>query len=157
MTHNEDFIETFREVVYPPLHNVLTLVGFYATGELSEAEHVGTVEDSEEELEKVFHDTGVVRNALAKYKSLPDGRESEGSWRLTHHTHPHLVEPKMQLHITFFAPTDGDVSEAVEVYAHYEMNYGASILGHLNGRHYSAEEGVKRARQFFRNRTGYEL
>lgn len=157
MTHKQDFLESFRELVYPPLHHVLEFFDFYAMGQVNTEEYAGTIEESEEELERAFHETGVVRNALAKYKYLPDGRESEGSWRLTHETHPHLVEPKMQLHITLFDPEGRDVSEAVAVYAHYEMDYGASISGHLSGRRYSAEEGIKRARRFFRNRTGYEL
>lgn len=158
MTHKQDFIEKFRETFYPPLHVVLEFFNFYATGELNPREYVGTVYISEEELEERFHNAGVVRNALAKYKRLPDGRRSEGSWRLTHGTHPQFIsDPEMQLHITLFKHPDRPLSGAVDIYAHYEKNYGKDPWGHLKGERYSASKGVVMARDFLHNKMHVNL
>lgn len=157
MTHKQDFIEWFRTTFYPPLHVVLEFFNFYAAGELNPDEYVGTVYISEEELERRFHDTGVVRNALAKYKSLPDGRSSTGSWRLTHATHPEFVDSGMQLHITLFENPDRPLNGAVDVYAHYEKDYGYDAIGHLKGEDYSSGKGVNMARDFLLNTMGLNL
>lgn len=158
MSHREDYIEWFRETFYPPLHIVLEFFNFYATGELNPREYVGTVHVGEEELERRFHDAGVVRNALAKYKRLPGGRRSTGSWRLTHGTHPQFItDPEMQLHITLFECPDKPLDEAVEVYAHYEKNYGKDAHGHLAGERYSIDAGVNMGRAFLRNKMNTRL
>lgn len=158
MTHKQDFIESFRAVIYPRLHVILEFFDLYAAGQGNPNAFVGTVNVGEEELEEYFHAAGVIRNALAKYKTLPDGRESEGSWRITHGTHPQVIEdPEMQLHFTLYKSPDKPLSEAVDIYAHYEKNYGKDPRGHLRAHEYSAEIGVNMAHRLIENTMSLEV
>lgn len=156
MGHREDFWETIRSTLYPILHVVLELFDIGARGTTPEAEYVGTIPVGAEDFEVTLHEAGLVRNALAKYKSTEDGRNSIGSWRATHNTHPDLVDDGMQLHITLFSPrlpSDGWPREGVDVYAHYERDYGHDASGHLAGKDYSAKKGVVRARELLKDHT----
>lgn len=159
MGHKQDFWEWIRGNVWPIFDWFFDLFGVGTTGTLPPDEYVGTIPVGVERFEKSLHAMGVVRNAPAKYKNTVDDRNSIGSWRATHRTHPDFVDQGMQLHITLFPPAGGSASsdEAVTVYAHYEKNYGNDPGGHLDGEDYSAELGVGKATKLIQKHTNYDI
>jgi len=148
MSHKLDFLESIRAYLYPKLHSSLRLLGLYSIGKVGENQYVTTVDVPEDKLEKQLnHGEGFERNLIAAYKEhRGDGRESTLSLRLTHETRPELIEPGMQLHLTFLAALP-DRQGTLDVYAHYEDNWESSPLAHLRSKNFSAELGVKKAKQ----------
>lgn len=155
---DDDWIESFRRTWYPRLHPHLTSFGdkigvtLYAKGRVHENQYVLTLPAGEETSEEVLSDLGFERNPIAAYKTHPDGRQSEGSWRLRHKDDQYgLVEEGMQLHITFLR--NHDVDEYVDVYAHYEDDWMASPLNHLQEKNFSAQVGSEMAQELIENET----
>lgn len=126
-------------------------------GKVYENQYVGTVKVGEEELErKAFHQNQVHYNWLAYWKKhADDGRNSIGSWKLRHPVHKAYVDEGMQVHLTLFRNETND--EWVDVYAHYEYSNIEHPIKHVREVNFSADEGVRRARQFFRDATSLEL
>lgn len=146
---DDDYWESFRGTYYPKLHPYLTRVGGYGVGRVTYDQKVGTAAESEEAIEAELVALGFERNPIACYKSLPDGRESEGSWVLRHEANPDTVDEGMQLHVTLFAREDSESGR--ELYAHYEDDWRAAPLAHLHEKNFDAVEGVQRARDLFRD------
>ncbi|MFC7199500.1 hypothetical protein [Halospeciosus flavus] len=149
---DDDWIETVRRVLYPRLHPYLVPFGGYGVGTTTLNQYVAHLDEDEEAIEEELVAAGGERNPIACFKTLPDGRLSEGSWRFTHATDPTgRVEPGMQLHITLFERDDGLPGR--EVYAHYEDDWMADASGHLKGANFSASKGVSYATVLFDNHT----
>lgn len=145
MTHNHgDFLEWLHHFLY-----------FFIRGNTYSNQYAGTVYLDEEELEKVvFHPHGVSYNPLSYWKRIRD-RNSVGSWRLIHQSHPTYIEVGMQLHWTLYRNPDN--SEYIDIYAHYEKDWSSDPLGHLREINFSAKKGVELTRRFFRDDTFVDL
>ncbi|WP_226041160.1 hypothetical protein [Natrinema sp. DC36] len=137
---DDDWIESTRRWLYPKLHPYLKKIGGYGIGTVGENQYVMTTEISEEPLEVELVDLGFVRNPIACYKTLEDGRKSEGSWVLYHNEAPQIVAEGMQLHVTLFNDNGG-----MGIYAHYEHDWRADWWAHLNEKDFSPEKGVEKA------------
>lgn len=141
MTHEQaDLLEQLHHFLYHRLR-----------GKVYEEQYVGTVKMGEEELEEVlFHPHDVSYNWLAYWKRhADDGRDSEGSWKLRHPRHERYVGAGMQAHITLFQSTEDP--SWIDVYAHYEYDNIEHPIKHVREIDFDPDEGVRRARQFFRD------
>lgn len=151
LNSNDDWIESFRQSLYPRIHPLLSAFGdkigvnLYAIGHVGKAQYVGKFDEGEEAIEREFDDRGE-RNPVAALKSLEDGRTSEGSWVVLHEHAPTLIEPGMQLHFTLFVREDGETGR--ELYAHYEDDWRAAPLAHLRSKNFSPTKGVNIAETF---------
>jgi len=158
---NDDWVETFRRTVYPPLHKPLSKLGdrigvnLYAEGRMYKNQYVGTVYEDEDVIEREFESLGAQRNAIACLKSFPDGRVSEGSWVILHDEQPELVPEGLQLHMTLFKPESG--GHGREVYAHLEDDWRVSPLAHLRAKNFSPKQGIEIARPLLNDETFLEL
>ena len=152
---DDDWQEGLRRWLYPRLHPLLVRYGGYGVGHCGWNQYAGTFDEDEEVVEDELVDVGFRRNPIAAYKSLPDGRKSEGSWVLLNEDAPDHVAPGMQLHITLFKRKDGKPGR--EVYAHYEDDWRASPSDHLNEANFSAAAGVDIARDYLNNNTFLQL
>ncbi|QRD99660.1 hypothetical protein VOLN27_33 [Halorubrum virus VOLN27B] len=148
---DDDWQEGLRGWLFPRLHPVLTLFDGYGVGTCGWNQYVGTFSEDEESIEVELEDVGFRRNPIAAYKSLPDGRKSEGSWVLLNEDAPDHVAPGMQLHVTMFKREDGQKGR--ELYAHYEDDWRVSPSAHLRAKNLSAEAGVSIARDYLDERT----
>lgn len=144
--HEDDWQEELRRIV-----------ARFFRGRVYENQYVGTVKMNEEQLEKaVFHPGDVQRNLPAYWKyHADDGRDSEGSWRMTHWTHPEYVERGHQLHITIFRNAENP--DYIDIYAHYEVSWSYDPIKHLREIGFSPDKGVRIAREWFDNRTYVKL
>lgn len=141
---DDDYIERWRKHLYPILHRYLPK-GLYATANVRWNQYVGTVHESEDTIEAELVDLGFIRNPVSAYKTLPDGRESEGSWVLwNEHRSDDYVDFGMQLHITMFETQDGDKGR--ELYAHYEDDWRYAPVSHLREKNFDPHTGVGLAR-----------
>lgn len=140
MTHNNsDITECLHHSLYK-----------WVRGRTGDNQYVGTVKMGEEELERaLFHPNNVSYNWLAYWKRHPDGRDSEGSWKLRYPRHSDYVERGMQIHITLFPSTENP--DWIDVYAHYEWDNIRHPIRHIREDHFSPKEGVDRARNFIRD------
>ena len=158
MSHESDWIEAARRLLYPRLHPLLHIVGLYSVGPVSEAQHVATIQMGEEEFEKyILHAPHrFERNPIASYKTAPDGRKSTLSLRLTHagseHYNTQYVDEKKQLHWTLFNAADG----VLDLYAHYEYDWQVAPVKHLRGEGMSDDIGRAKSLLFLRDATGLE-
>lgn len=147
---DDDWQEGLRARLYPRLHGPLDRLGarlgvpLYAVGTFRGEHPVGYLEEDEEVIETELVALGARRNPVACYKSLPDGRTSEGSWCFTHRDLPEYVERGMQLHLTLFTSERGP---GREIYAHYEDDWRVSPLKHLRAANYNPGLGRIRARE----------
>jgi hypothetical protein len=129
------------------MHDTLGRVGdlvgvhLYATGVLPVRGYALTFDEDEEVVEDELVALGFRRNPIACYKSLPDGRPSEGSWVLLNRDNPVYIARGMQLHVTMFARSDGKPGR--EMYAHYEDDWRVSPLPHLRAENFSESIGVE--------------
>lgn len=114
--HRHDWIETLRRTL-------IRAVGL--TGRVTDAQYVGTLAIDPEDFEKVLHDHGIRRNALAYFKRAPDGDWSVGSWVYLHG----YYWSDLQDHLTVFA--DGDL------YVHREFNWRTHPIRHLREDYFS--------------------
>lgn len=148
---DDDWQEGLRANLYPLLHPYLKLFGGYAVGETRLNQYVGKFDEDEESIEVEMVDAGFRRNPIACFKSLPDGRASEGSWVLLPENAPDHVAPGMQLHVTMFKRADGQKGR--EFYAHYEDDWRSAPVAHLRAKNFSAAAGVDIARDYLDERT----
>jgi hypothetical protein len=155
---DDDWQEGFRRYWYPRIHAALDSAGdrlgipLYAVGTTDYNQYVGTVSIDEEVLEEELIALKFERNPIACFKSLPDGRESEGSWVLRSHDDDwDRLERDRQLHVTMFARTDGKPGR--ELYAHEEQDWQDDPVGHLRGKNYQPEAGAKFARELLDSRS----
>lgn len=151
---DDDWMERFRRVWYPRLHGLLSTVGLYSVGTVSNAQYAGTVELGEEDLEVVLVDLGFERNPIACYKYNGD-RSSEGSWVLRSHddTYGLLEGPDYQLHTTLFPREDG----RLDVYAHVELDWQDRPIAHLKEVDFQEEAGATAMHQLLTEETELEL
>lgn len=147
---DDDWIELLRRFLYPLLHPLIDGVGGYAVGEVGHDQFVCATDLDEETLEEAMEGEAR-RNPIACFKSLPDGRKSEGSWVLLHSDVPELVEEGMQLHITLFRREAG--GNGREIYAHYEDDWRTRPFDHLNEVNFDEERGVELATEYFNTYT----
>lgn len=155
MAHDKDWIEGLRRYWYPLIHRLLEPFGLYATGRVYNNQYIGSVRMDEEALEYVFHQAGVERNAAAAYKIHGDGRKSEGSWRITHHTHPSYVEHGRQVHFTLFRNRQNP--DFIDIYAHWEDDYVHDPFGHVAASNFDPQRGVRVGREFLDARTDLDI
>ncbi|UBF19989.1 hypothetical protein HRTV-22_gp34 [Halorubrum virus HRTV-22] len=148
---DDDWQEGLRAWLYPRLHPFLTPFGGYGVGETRLNQYVGAFSEGEESIELELVDAGFRRNPIACFKSLPDGRESEGSWVLIPEDAPDYVAPGMQLHVTMFKRADGQKGR--EMYAHYEDDWRSAPFAHLRAKNFSAAAGVDIARDYLDKET----
>ena len=148
---DDDWQEGLRANLYPLLHPYLKPLGGYAVGETRLNQYVGRFDEDEESIEEELVDAGFRRNPIACFKSLPDGRASEGSWVLLNEDAPDHVAPGMQLHVTMFERADGQKGR--EVYAHYEDDWRSAPVAHLRAKNFSAAAGVDITRDYLDERT----
>lgn len=147
---DDDWQEGVRATLYPWLHPKLQAVGdrvgvpLYAVGHVGYDQFVGVATEDEEVIEDELAAVGFRRNPISCFKSLPDGRESEGSWVLLHEDAPEYVEVGMQLHVTLFAADTH--TDHRGIYAHYEDDWRQSWLAHLREENFSAVAGVDTCR-----------
>lgn len=144
---DDDWQEDFRSYAYPRLHPLLTPFGGYGVGRVGWNQYVGTVSIDEEVLEEELVALGFERNPIACFKSLPDGRESEGSWALR----DDRLDPNRQLHITIFERDDGEPGRVV--YGHEEYDWRVRPFWHLQGKDFDPEGGAEYARELIDGRT----
>jgi hypothetical protein len=138
---DDDYIERFRRFLYPKLHGFLKLFGGYSVGKTGKNQYVGTLDMSDEELERVLAKLGFERNPIACYKRNEHGNGSIGSWALRSHDDPFgELEVDRQLHVTLFHPVNGS---GVAVYAHDEYDWQDKPIAHLKGRDFRPEDGVE--------------
>jgi len=148
---DDDWQEGLRAWLYPRLHPLLTPFGGYGVGETRLNQYVGVFSEGEESIELELVNVGFRRNPIACFKSLPDGRASEGSWVLLPEDAPDHVAPGMQLHVTMFERSDGQKGR--EFYAHYEDDWRSAPVAHLRAKNFSAAAGVDIARGYLDERT----
>lgn len=149
---DDDWQERLRRWLYPRLHGVLSLVGAYGTGHTGYNQFVGTLAEDEEVIEDELCALGFERNPIACFKSLPDGRQSEGSWVLRSHDDPMgYLDRDRQLHVTLFACSDG--SDGRELYAHEEFDWQDKPLKHLRAEEFDPQRGADYARLLVDNDT----
>ncbi len=128
---DDDWIEVVRRWLFPRLHGVASRFGAYTIGTTGENQRVCRVLVDEETIETVLVALGFERNPIACFKSLVDGRESEGSWVLRSHDDRFgLLERDRQLHVTLFLPRYG---HGVLVYAHEEYDWQDAPRKHFLG------------------------
>lgn len=150
---DDDWQEGFRGYWFPRIHHILEgfgdLIGvpLYAVGTTGFDQYVAKLDEVEEAIEEEFVDMGFRRNPVACFKSLPDGRDSEGSWVLLHEDAPDFVAPGMQLHVTMYERKDRQPGR--ELYAHYEDDWRVAPLAHLRGKNLSVTAGVEIAHDYF--------
>jgi len=143
---DDDWQEGFRRRVFPRLHRTLVRIGsavgvpLYAAGTLWYVGHAATLDEDEEVIEEELVELGFRRNPVACFKSLKDGRQSEGSWALIHEDDPERIEPGRQLHVTMFERRDGKPGR--ELHAHYEDDWRVAPLSHLRAKEFSYDQGV---------------
>lgn len=160
LNDDDDWIETTRGSLYPLLHDPLSRVGdiigvnLYATGHVYQNQRVGRIDEPEELIEEQIVEAGARRNPIACLKSLPDGRESEGSWVFLSDDHPE-IEDGMQVHFTLFQPRLGESGRTV--YAHYEDDWRVEPLAHLRAKAFSPERGVSLLRLLLDTQTELEF
>lgn len=145
--HKHDWIEDLHHAAY-----------YFLRGDVHDDQYVGTVRIGADAFEEVLHDLEFERNPFAYWKETEDGRDSVGSWRMTHHTHPRRVPEGMQVHVTIFPSKY--VDNGIDVYAHFEDDYSWSVLSaisHVLERNFEAERGVNIARAFLLNRSYVHL
>jgi hypothetical protein len=146
--HKDDFIETFRRIVYPKIHEPLSRLGnkvginLYAEGHVGYNQRVGTILKHEDTIERALTSLSGQRNVIACLKSLPDDRLSEGSWVFLHEDAPELIEEGMQVHVTLFNLKD--VNAGREVYAHYEDDWRVSPINHLRAKNFDVKAGKEK-------------
>ncbi|UBF19107.1 hypothetical protein HRTV-14_gp34 [Halorubrum phage HRTV-14] len=148
---DDDWQEGVRAWLYPRLHPFLTPFGGYGVGHTAVNQYIGKFSEGEESIELELVDAGFRRNPIACFKSLPDGRKSEGSWVLIPEDAPDHVAPGMQLHVTMFKRADGQKGR--EMYAHYEDDWRSAPVAHLRAKNFSAAAGVDIARDYLDERT----
>lgn len=155
MGHSADwFNETVRRDLWPLLHPGLELVGGYAIGVCPPEQRAATIPLPIEEVEKILHELGFIRNNIACLKQTESGEWSAGSWVWRESEHQWLPDrlAEMQLHVTLFEnlQDNSHLTTAVKAgartvaYAHWEDNYWRAPFDHLQSAHLSAEEGRKR-------------
>ena len=148
---DDDWQEGLRANLYPLLHPYLKPFGGYAVGETRPNQYVGMFDEDEESIEGGLVDLGFRRNPIACFKSLPNGRASEGSWVLLNEDAPDHVAQGMQLHVTMLERADGQKGR--EFYAHYEDDWRSAPVAHLRAKNFSAAAGVDIARDYLDKRT----
>ena len=148
---DDDWQEGLRAWLYPRLHPLLKQFGGYGVGETRLNQYVGKFSEGEESIELELVDAGFRRNPIACFKSLPDGRASEGSWVLLNEDAPDYVAPGMQLHVTMFERDDGQKGR--EIYAHYEDDWRSAPVAHLRAKNFNAAAGVDIAGDYLDERT----
>lgn len=154
---DDDWQEGFRATYYPWLNSHLESIGkkigipLYATGHVSNSQYIGVALEGEETIEEELVKAGFRRNPIACYKSLKDGRKSEGSWVLLHEDAPEYVEKEMQIHLTLF---EAEIDNSYrELYAHYEDDWRTSWLKHLKETNFSTKVGVEKATDVINDET----
>lgn len=159
--HRLDFIEHLRESLYPKLHASLQSIGniigvpLYATGQHPVARgRVTATELSEDRLEKQLSDAGAIRNPIAAFKELSDGRQSEGSWVFLESDYDD-IGVDMQLHLTLFPRADGQDGRVI--FAHYEADWRQQPLQHLRAEGFDFEQGVELTEEILTDRTVIEI
>ena len=154
--HNHDYIEKFRQVLYPKLHPYLKKFGGYGVGTVSETQYVASLPADEELIEEVLWNYGWQRNIIASYKTHEDGRDSEGSWRLrgVDDDYGIATNPDKQLHITLFNNTENP--DHIDVYCHYEYDWTRKPLKHLREVEFNEDLGSRKGLRFIRDHTYLE-
>lgn len=132
-----EFWEFVRGTAIPTLDRVGRALDVgYAAYTVGYQEYAGTLEMPPERAESFLHDHGFRRNPLSAYKTLPNGREEQGSWVWRES----LVTTK-QLHVMTFERRNGET----DCFAHWE--YSAinplTALKHYRGVDYSPKKGER--------------
>lgn len=133
-----DYWELIRRYGLPILGKRLPDT-IYTTGNVSEAQFVVRTDLDPEQVEEYLWNSGAKRMPLAAYKSLPDGRESVGSW-----AYRDSLLADEQLHITLF-----EAEEGTGIYAHAEPSAINPLTAyrHFASDHVDAKGGVEQARK----------
>lgn len=137
-----EFWEFARGTAIPLLDKVGRSLDIgYAAYTVGYHEYAGTLEMSPEAAESLLYEHGFRRNPLAAFKSLPDGREEQGSW-----VYREGLLAERQLHVMIFEREAG----GTDCFAHWELSAinPTTALGHYRGKSYSPVEG----RQLLRER-----
>ena len=155
---DDDYVEEVRGYLYPKLHPYLVkFTPAYGVGQMTQKEYVGAVKENEETVESELVDLGFVRNPIACYKSLQDGRESEGSWVLLPERDDHgvLERDDQQLHVTLFQRKAGAPGRAL--YAHREFDWRDRPMAHLRGKALSRQDGRSMTRELLNEYSFLQL
>jgi hypothetical protein len=158
---DDDWIEVVRSTLFPILHPYLVkYTSSYGVGTFGEKsaslQFAGRVEVNEELLEEKLVEMGFRRNPVACYKSLHDGRQSEGSWVLLSGDEPEGFPPlahNRQLHLTLFASPGG---KGREMYAHNEIDWRKDAGGHLKAKNWKPALGGEQMRDLVDNYSDME-
>lgn len=130
-----EFWEFVRGTAIPTLDTVGRALDIgYAAYTVGYHEYAGTLDMPPEEAEEFLYEHGFRRNPLSAYKTVPDGREEQGSWV----DREHLLA-KWQLHVMTFEREGG----RTDCFAHWELSAinPLTALGHYRGKNYSPEKG----------------
>lgn len=132
-----EFWEFVRGTAIPLLDRVGRALDIgYAAYTVGYHEYAGTLSMSPEAAESFLYEHGFRRNPLSAYKTLPDGREEQGSW-----VWRESLIAKKQLHVITFERRNGET----DCYAHWE--YSAinplTALKHYRGVDYSPKKGER--------------
>lgn len=129
---DSDWVESFRDRVFIRLHELLSLIGGYATLEVGSSSFIATIEENEECFEEVIYKNGYHRNVLAgkKYRTS-DGEKvySISSW-----VHRESLLDDKQGHLTIF---EGTRDGTLDLYHHYETSWVVHPI-----KHYFSNESV---------------
>ncbi|MBP1988305.1 hypothetical protein [Halolamina salifodinae] len=131
------FWEFVRGTAIPTLDKVGRAMDIgYAAYTVGYQEYAGTLEMPPEQAESFLYEHGFRRNPLSAYKTLPDGREEQGSWVWREN-----LLAKKQLHVMMFERRNGET----DCFAHRE--YSAinplTALKHYRGVDYSPKKGER--------------
>ena len=133
-----DFWELIRRYGLPLLGKRLS-DRIYTTGNVDESQFVVRTDKEPERVEELLWGAGFRRMPLAAFKSLPDGRQSVGSW-----AYRETLLSDEQLHITLFKAENG-----AGIYAHSEPNALSpfTAYAHFASDEVDARGGVEQARK----------
>lgn len=144
-----DWREYAWRLVVRPLDRVADLVGLYTTTSTGGGEYVGTVSETERQVEQRLRDLGVGRSLLssAHVRTTEYGDQTEDAafvWR------PWLFS-RFQVHILLFANYDGTTS----IYAHFERNPWRTPLAHYGGDDIDVDRGRVLAKSLLGERLDF--
>lgn len=144
-----DWREYAWRLAFRPLDRVAKRVGFYTSTPTGGREYVGTVSETERQVERRLRDLGVGRSLLSSVhiRESSYGDQAEDAafvWR------PWLFS-RFQLHILLFANYDGTTS----IYAHFERNPWRTPLEHYAGDDIDVNRGRVLAKSFLGERLDF--
>jgi hypothetical protein len=113
-----DWVEGVRAVALPVFDPLIEryVGGAGSAYELSDAEYVGRIHESPEDVEQLLWNHGYRRNTLSAFKTTPDDREQIGAWVYR----GDQVDDDRQVDTMLFRASEGE--HGTDVYAHEEYS-----------------------------------